>query len=81
MKQSVRLLLCFLIFVSFVLGYVACREPEIRVLPVYQDDIPIQMLENGNYEVTKGYVLRHVAMMAEVKILKAKLEECRKGND
>ena len=80
MRQSVRLLLCFLIF-SLVLGYVACREPEIRVLPVDQDDIPIQMLENGNYEVTKGYVLRHVAMMAEVKILKAKLEECRKGNE
>jgi len=39
------------------------------------------MLENGNYEVTKGYVLRHVTMMAEVKILKAKLEECRKGNN
>ena len=81
MKQSVRLLLCFLIFVSFILAYTTCREPEIRVLPVYQDDIPIQMLENGNYEVTKGYVLRHVTMMAEVKILKAKLEECRKGND
>lgn len=80
MKQSVRLLLCFLIF-SLVLACVVCREPEIRVLPVYQDDIPIQMLENGNYEVTKGYVLRHVTMMAEVKILKAKLEECRKGNE
>ena len=80
MRQSVRLLLCFLIF-SLALAYTACREPEIRVLPIYQDDIPIQMLENGNYEVTKGYVLRHVAMMAKVKILKAKLEECRKGND
>ena len=81
MRQSVRLLLCFLIFVSLVLAYTACREPEIRVFPIYQDDIPIQMLDNGNYEVTKGYVLRHVAMMAELKIVKAKLEECRKGND
>ena len=81
MRQSVRLLLCFLIFVSLVLAYTACREPEIKILPVHQDDIPIQMLENGNYEVTKGYVLRHVTMMAEVKILKAKLEECRKGNN
>ena len=80
MKQSVRLLLCFLIF-SLVLAYIACREPEIRILPVYKDDIPIQMLENGNYEVTKGYVFKHVAMMAEVKILKEKLEECRKGNE
>ena len=79
MKQSVRLLLCFLIF-SLVLAYTACREPEIRVLPVYQEDIPIQMLKNGNYEVTKGYVFKHVAMMAEVKILKAELGECRKGN-
>ena len=82
MKQSTRLLLYFLVF-SLILAYTACREPEIKVMPVYQDDIPIRMLENGNYEVTKGYVLRHTAMMAELKILKARLEECRndKGND
>jgi len=63
--------------VIILLLLIACK-PNIEVLPIGDEAYPLKMLENGNYEVTPGYVLKHTALMAEVKILKAKLEECRK---
>ena len=65
-----------IIFLWFLLLSLSCK-PEIEVLPIGDEAYPIRQLENGNYEVTQGYVIKHTAMMAEIKILKAKLDECR----
>ena len=67
-----------ILFAISLLNITACKT-KIETLPVHQDDVPVRQLENGNYEVTPGYVLRHTAMMAQIKILKQKLEECRGG--
>lgn len=70
-------LVILVLFLVLLQSIIPCCKSQIETLPVHQDDVPIRMLDNGNYEVTKGYVLRHVALMAKVKILEAELEECR----
>ena len=62
----------------------SCKRTVIKTLPVDGTVVPIQMLVEGstftigNYEVTKGYVIKHVALLAEVAILKAQIKELRK---
>ena len=58
-------------------GLTACKT-RIEVLPVSDEEVPVRMLDNGNYEVTPGYVQYHVKMMAQIKVLKAELRELRK---
>jgi len=70
-----RLIAAILILSAGLLLSSAACKTTIKTLPVNEDDVPVQMLENGNYEVTKGYVYRHVSMMAEIQILKARIKE------
>ena len=70
-----RLIAAILIISAGLLLSSAACKTTIKTFPVNEDDVPVQMLENGNYEVTKGYVYRHVSMMAEIQILKARIKE------
>jgi len=78
MRSKIKTLLFIAVF-SLILLSGSCKT-KIVTLPIGDEAYPIRQLENGNYEVSKGYVIKHTAMMAEITILKAKLEE-RGGAD
>ena len=63
---------------AFLLSGLTACKPKIEVLPVSDEERPLCQLENGNWEVSPGYVHYHVELMATVKILKAELRELRK---
>ncbi len=77
MRSKIKTLSLFVFLIVFgliLLSMMGCK-PRIITLPIGDEAYPIRQLENGNYEVTQGYVIKHTAMMAEIKILKEKLEE------
>ena len=73
MRSKIKTLLFIAVF-SLILFSVSCKT-KIVTLPIGDEAYPIKQLENGNYEVTQGYVIKHVAMMAEIRILKERLKE------
>lgn len=61
---------------ALALNIAACKT-EIQPLPISDEDAPVGRLENGNYEVTPGYVWKHIEMMKEIKRLKQIIDELR----
>jgi len=39
---------------------------------------PLGQLENGNYEVSRGFVIFHAQMIVYIKIIQAKIEKYEK---
>jgi len=56
----------------------SCRKTEIKTLPISNELAPVRMLDNGNYEVTKGYVIMHTRLVAENAALKLRIKELQK---
>jgi len=83
-KRLTRAILTLLLGSLLSIFTVSCKKTVIKTLPVDNTLVPIQMLFEdstftiGNYEVSKGYVIKHVALIAENRILKERIKEMQK---
>ena len=53
-----------------------CHKRDVVLLPVGEAEV-VQQLENGNYEVTKAFVILTYDLAYQVKKLELELEKCR----
>lgn len=76
-ENLLRFLKTGVVILLLTFSLTACKT-KIEVLPVSDEERPLRILENGNWEVSPGYVQYHVQLMAKVKVLEAELRELRK---
>ena len=62
-------------FALFLLSTLTACRTEIVTLPVSDEAAPLYVLDDGNWAVSRGYVIYHVSLMARVAILEAQIKE------
>ena len=63
------------VLIALLLGISTCKTPEVVMYPVDLNQVTVQKLPNGNCEVKDGMVYNYVILLAENKILKARIKE------
>ena len=56
---------------------ISCKA-QIQTFPVDNTEVPLRQLENGNHEVSQGFVIFHAQMIIYIKVMSAKIEKYEK---